>query len=235
MCVVSVLILLVGIYTKEGTAVTKAPLRETLAAGLIKVSGWDLVSPLVDPFTGSGTIPIEATTLALGLAPGRNRKFSFLNWPAFNMDLWKNVQKQQLRQPVSCDPTIYGSDRDQGAIEVAMANASRACVLEKIHFSCSSFSGVELPSGISKGWIVSNLPYGVRTITKDPRNLYAQMGKVFKQKFAGWNVALMARTKDLPCLFQHINIPFLDVSTCKEIDNGGIKVTLLLAKIPHHT
>eukprot|EP01126_Amoeba_proteus_P007077 TRINITY_DN1250_c0_g2_i30.p1 TRINITY_DN1250_c0_g2~~TRINITY_DN1250_c0_g2_i30.p1 ORF type:complete len:156 (+),score=23.66 TRINITY_DN1250_c0_g2_i30:26-493(+) len=97
MCVVSVLILLVGIYTKEGTAVTKAPLRETLAAGLIKVSGWDLVSPLVDPFTGSGTIPIEATTLALGLAPGRNRKFSFLNWPAFNMDLWKNVQKQQLR------------------------------------------------------------------------------------------------------------------------------------------
>ncbi len=65
-------------------AVAKAPLRETLAAALLMASGWDLASPLLDPFCGSGTIPIEAAMMALGIPPGINRRFAFMDWPGYD-------------------------------------------------------------------------------------------------------------------------------------------------------
>jgi len=72
-------------------AAAKAPLRETLAAGVLLASGWDRVSPLLDPFCGSGTIPIEAALLAKDLAPGRLRRFAFMDWPGFDQDRYERL------------------------------------------------------------------------------------------------------------------------------------------------
>ncbi len=74
-------------------AIAKAPLRETLAAAIIMASGWDRQSPLLDPFCGSGTIPIEAAMMALGIPPGADRHFAFMDWPGFDAELWQQVRK----------------------------------------------------------------------------------------------------------------------------------------------
>ena len=69
-------------------ATAKAPLRETLAAAIVMASGWDSISPLLDPFCGSGTIPIEAALLARRIPPGGRREFAFMDWPNFDPEIW---------------------------------------------------------------------------------------------------------------------------------------------------
>ena len=104
-------------------ALAKAPLRETLAAGMLLASGWDRRSPLLDPFCGSGTIPIEAALLAAGLPPGLHRRFAFMDWPDFDATLWESIL-DQVTPPANPRPAILASDRDAGAIAMARANAT---------------------------------------------------------------------------------------------------------------
>ena len=87
-----------GLLHRRGyrLATAKAPLRENLAAGLLLASDWDLCSALIDPFCGSGSIPIEAALLAAGWAPGRSRRFAFMDWPDYQATLWEGLlQKSQ--------------------------------------------------------------------------------------------------------------------------------------------
>lgn len=165
-------------------ATGKAPLRETLAAALLRASAWDKTSPLLDPFCGSGTIAIEAALWARGVPAGAKRRFAFQDWPSFDgkapAEGTKNAQV----------PRILASDRDAGAIESARANAARAGVADAIEFSVRAVSAVELPPG--PGWVVTNPPYGVRVSEgKDLRDLYASLGKTLKSKAPGWNVTLL--------------------------------------------
>lgn len=144
------------------TAVTTAPLRETLAAAMVIASGWDRRSPLLDPFCGSGTIPIEAALLAGRIAPGRRRGFRFHHWPGFDQALWSRVL-ERARQEERTDalPEIVGSDRSGAAIRAAAANAARAGVGRFIRFVQADASRLD-PLPDAPGWIVSNPPYGVR-------------------------------------------------------------------------
>lgn len=104
----------------------KAPLRETLAAGLILASGWDSATPLLDPFAGSGTIPIEAALLARRIPPGRHRTFAFHRWPSWNPERWTLLLETADAQSLDKAPAaILASDRDAGAIAAATANAGR--------------------------------------------------------------------------------------------------------------
>jgi putative N6-adenine-specific DNA methylase len=197
-------------------ATAKAPLRETLAAGLILASGWDGKSPLLDPFCGSGTIPIEAALMASRIAPGGSRRFAFMDWPGYDPASWQSLLTESANQQRSHIPKIYASDRDAGAVQMAQANAQRAGVVDQIEFSCRAVSAIE-PEGV--GWVVTNPPYGLRvSANKDLRNLYAQFGKVLRNKCVGWQVAILC--SDLQLLHQ----TGLQLDTHLSLVNGGVNV-----------
>ena len=208
-------------------AVAKAPLRETLAAALLMASGWDLASPLLDPFCGSGTIPIEAALMALGIPPGINRRFAFMDWPGFDDTLWQSIHAPSSALPGQ-PPVIQASDRDAGAIKMAQANAERAGVSGFIEFKCQAVSSITPPPELDeivpvpeRGWVVTNPPYGLRlSAGKDLRNLYAQFGNVLREKCPGWNLSVLC--SDLVLLGQmHVRM-----DTSLSLVNGGIRVRL---------
>jgi len=204
-------------------AVAKAPLRETLAAAMLLGAGWSGEMPLIDPMCGSGTIPIEAARLARRMAPGRDRRFAFLDWPETNLAAW-NARLEQAREselersPVS----ISGADRDTGAIDAARANAERAGVLGDIDLRVEAISA--LTPDDSRGLIVSNPPYGARVGERDRlRNLYAQLGNVAKKKRPEWSLALLLSDRQLEA---QVGVPFREVF---ETRNGGIPVRFVMA------
>jgi putative N6-adenine-specific DNA methylase len=204
----------------------KAPLRETLAAGLLLAAGWDGASPLVDPFCGSGAIAIEAALIARRIAPGKNRRFAFMDWPGFDPALWKRLVQEAAGQELPAPPApILASDRDEGAVHICHSNAARAGVEGDIQITRRAFSDME--SQPVPGWIVTNPPYGVRVSpNKDLRNLYSQLGNVLMEKFPGWNVGLLTAGEFYA---GHTRLQF-----GKPLDmvNGGLKVQFFTGRVP---
>jgi putative N6-adenine-specific DNA methylase len=197
----------------------KAPLRETLAAGMLLASGWDKASPLLDPFCGSGTIPIEAALMAGHIPPGYRRDFAFRDWPSFDRKAWRSLLSDIPQTRLKLPPRIMASDRDAGAIEAARTNAERAGVSDLIEFSCRAVSSVDPPAG--SGWVVTNPPYGVRTKgAKDLRNLYAQVGNVLRARCPGWQVTMLCSS------IQLLHSTGLEFDRGISLRNGGIKVRL---------
>lgn len=202
-------------------AVAKAPLRETLAAGILLASGWDLRSPLLDPFCGSGTVPIEAALMALGIPPGGRRRFAFMDWPGYEAAVFRELCSASQEQPTASQerPVILASDRDAGAIRMALGNAERAGVADCIEFSQRAVSAIEPPP--RPGWVVTNPPYGRRVSEgKDLRNLYARFGSVLQEKCPGWNLSVLCSD---PVLLGQMQ---LELDTSLALVNGGIKVRL---------
>ena len=148
------------------TAVDDAPLRETLAAGLLMASGWTKRAPLVDPFCGSGTIAIEAACMARRIAPGRDRSFALLHWPRAEEVRWERLIAGADDERVERIPTIAGSDISAHAIAAATANAVRAGVADDVQFTVMAADAVRL--GARPGWIVTNPPYGERLRASAP-------------------------------------------------------------------
>ncbi len=201
-------------------ATAKAPLRETLAAGMLLASGWDGRAPLLDPFCGSGTIPIEAALLARNIAPGKDRRFAFMDWPDFADDVWAEVRAAAVAAERTTALTLLASDRDAGAIRAAEANAARAGVAADIAFTCQAVSAITPPPG--PGWVVTNPPYGVRvSAAQDLRNLYAQFGNVLRAHCPGWRVAFLCNNRQL---VQQTQLR-LDASLAWV--NGGLRVRLV--------
>ena len=206
-------------------AVAKAPLRETLAAGLLMASGWDLASPLLDPFCGSGTIPIEAALMALGIPPGINRRFAFMDWPGYDESLWQDTAGT-WQKAAGSPPLIQASDRDAGAIKMAQANAERAGISDTIEFKCQAVSSITPPPVPGRGWVVTNPPYGLRLSEgKDLRNLYAQFGNVLRQKCPGWHLSVLCSDRAL------LGQMHIQMDTSLSLVNGGIRVRLGRGKV----
>ena len=205
-------------------ATAKAPLRETLAASLLLAAGWDTTSPLLDPFCGSGTIPIEAALLARRIAPGKGRHFAFMDWPNYDSKLWKACLDQAKAAEVSTVAPILASDRDAGAIRISQENAERAGVADAIQFSCRAVSAIEAPTG--PGWVVTNPPYGVRVSpTHDLRNLYAQLGHVLRSLCPGWKVGILCNSESL---VGHSGLRFEQKIS---LVNGGIPVQYFMGQV----
>jgi putative N6-adenine-specific DNA methylase len=201
-------------------ATAKAPLRETLASAMVMASRWDIISPFLDPFCGSGTIPIEAARLARRVPPGYSRHFAFMDWPNFDSKSWNKLLADAGKAIVSAIPRIIASDRDAGAIQAAQANAERAGVADCIEFSCKAISAIHPPPG--PGWVVTNPPYGVRLRkTSDLRNLYAQLGKVLRARCSGWHVTILCDS------IQLIRSTRLKFDKGISMTNGGLKVKLV--------
>jgi putative N6-adenine-specific DNA methylase len=213
-------------------ALARAPLRETLAASMLLGSGWDGASPLLDPMCGSGTIPIEAALIARRIAPGlanpdrAPRRYAFSAWPEFDAARWDAAvarAREEIR-PATGVP-ILGSDRDEGAIQAAAANAARAGVSDDVEFGVRPISAIDPPPG--PGWIVINPPYGVRVGERDPlRNLYAALGRTLRAGAPGWTLALLSPDHALE---RQVGIP---LDEALRTSNGGIPVRLVVGRVP---
>ena len=200
-------------------AIAKAPLRETMAAAMLRASGWVGKSPLVDPMCGSGTIAIEAAMIARKIPPGLKRDFAFLNWADADTERWTTLIEHARAQILKASPVrIAASDRDAGAIEAARSNAVRADVAADIDFAVQAVSAA-MPVGSGPGALITNPPYGERLGDSDAiRNLYAQMGNVARKSFAGWIFGMLSPDKALE---SQTKLPLEEKFKAK---NGGIPV-----------
>lgn len=214
-------------------APAKAPLRETLAAAVLLAMGWDGHLPVLDPFCGSGTIPIEAALLARRIAPGLRRSFAFEQWPGSDPAVLEQERAQAQRQVLEAAPApIHASDHDPGAIRAARANAERAGVADDIVFGCRSVA--ELAPLPGPGLLVTNPPYGRRV--GDRRRLarpYATLGRALRQTLPGWEAAILAPVATPAAVFDALarasGLVFREVMRTR---NGGIAVRLLGAVAP---
>jgi len=170
----------------------KAPLREDLAQALLRVSGWDRASPVVDPMMGSGTLPIEAARMARGLAPGLDRSFAFEHFPAFESARWEALRAATREGVTATLPfPVHGSDRDAGAVGIAGRNAERAGVRDDLTLNQAAISAAPFPEA-SAGALVTNPPWGGRLGKgRDLRPLYQTLAKV-AAKVPGWKLAFVA-------------------------------------------
>jgi putative N6-adenine-specific DNA methylase len=207
-------------------AVTQAPLRETLAAAIVLGSRWDQRGTLLDPFCGSGTIPIEAALLARRIAPGRGRRFQFMDWPDFDASIWDRVVARAVEAELPQPPgAIVGSDRSGWAMRAADGNAKRAGVADDVVFERTDVSELSPPPG-GPGWIVTNPPYGVRLGARDElRRLYAEFGAVLRERFARWSVSILSTDRRLDA---QLRIALLDRF---RTTNGGIRVHFLSGRV----
>lgn len=164
----------------------EAPLRETLAAAVVALTGWDGSVPLVDPMCGSGTIPAEAALLAARMPPGLQRSFGFQRWLDFDGRLWDEVLKEaedSIRKvPVGL---ITGYDLDNRALLLAARNIAKAGLEGQVHFFHAALQEFQ-PEG-DKGVVIINPPYGMRMGEEDElRELYCQIGDIMKKRCRGW-------------------------------------------------
>ncbi|MCQ2519944.1 MAG: class I SAM-dependent RNA methyltransferase [Lachnospiraceae bacterium] len=161
--------------------VSKAPIAENLAAALIMLTPWREDRILVDPFCGSGTIPIEAALMAANMAPGMNRDFNAMDWnDIVGSRVWKDAfdeARDEVCMPSECD--IQGYDIDKSMIETARANAKLAGVDSLIHFQARDVAQLSHPK--KYGFLITNPPYGERLEEKEAiARLYKVLGERYK-------------------------------------------------------
>lgn len=162
-----------------------APINEVLAAGILRLSGWDKKSTLIDPMCGSGTIAIEAAMWAADIPAMIERThYAFKNFSSFNKNAWEKVQKEGNHRPKTLDFDILASDIDGQMVQIAKRNASVAPIGNMIKFS--RIDALKLHPEVASGTLICNPPYGER-MGEEIETLYQEMGDWFKQSLTGFN------------------------------------------------
>ncbi|AGL03121.1 THUMP domain-containing class I SAM-dependent RNA methyltransferase [Desulfoscipio gibsoniae] len=196
---------------------SQAPLKETLAAALIILSRWHPDTVLMDPFCGSGTIPIEAALIGQNIAPGINREFVSESWPTIPRELWRQARKEthdlaHYDRPLD----IIGTDIDNDVLKLARQNAGEAGVEELIHFQRLPLADVR--SSKKYGKIICNPPYGERLgEIREVERLYREMGHVFG-RLDTWSYYILAAHPQFERLFGR------PATKKRKLYNGNIKV-----------
>ena len=179
----------------------KAPITETLAAALISLTPWKKDRLLIDPFCGSGTIPIEAALIGLNIAPGMKRDFQAMAWDnIFPKSLFKEAKKE-AEDLIDRETklSIQGYDLDTSALDAARGNLSLAGLEGNIHFQQRDMR--DISSAKKYGFIITNPPYGERLEEKEAMpQLYREMGKAF-QKLDEWSYYIITGFEDAPKYF----------------------------------
>jgi len=173
----------------------EAPLRENLAAGVIRLTGWREPTPLLDPMCGSGTLLVEAAMMALDAAPGLNRSFGFERLANFDAGAWQALRKRALarRKPVTRLP-IFGRDKSGSALKLAHENLAAAGITGAVELKQMDILDGSPPA--AAGILVMNPPYGERQEPGDElAALYPRLGDALKQRHAGWTACIL--TADL--------------------------------------
>jgi len=180
-------------YRKLSSA---APLKETLAAAMIDLSRWHPDRLFIDPFCGSGTIPIEAALIALNQAPGLKREFAAEHWPAIPAKMWQEARSEandMIKRDLHLK--IRGSDINGEVLSLARYHARQAEVEGQIHFQQMPLSEVQTKD--KYGFMVCNPPYGQR-LEDIPavERLYRDMGGIFKKNFETWSFYVLTQHKE---------------------------------------
>jgi putative N6-adenine-specific DNA methylase len=205
-------------------AVSKAPMRENLAALFLHSCGFAGTEPVFDPMCGSGTFVIEAAEMALGLKPGRSRRFAFERLAGFDAGQWAAMRGAGEPAALPEGLRFYGSDRDAGAVRMAAENAARAGVSGVTAFTQTNVSEIVPPPGSAglAGLVIVNPPYGGRIGERTQlAPLYRTLGQVLRERFGGWRVGLVTSDRKLA---EATRLRFASVSG--PIDHGGIGVRL---------
>ena len=168
-----------------------APLNEVLAAGLIKLTGWNGSDPLIDFMCGSGTIAIEAALLACGIHPGDLRKeYGFQKWKDYEPKIFDEIANKNRGISSNTGIRVHASDIATESVRLAMRHARNAGIFNNIHFETCHFQDVVPPA--PPGIVVINPPYGERIVQQNLNELYAQIGDKFKKSFAGYDAWIIS-------------------------------------------
>ena len=206
-------------------ATGEAPLRENLAAGILRLAGWTPGVPLLDPMCGSGTILLEAAQMALDIAPGLGRHFVFEKFKNFDAGRWRELtQKRGERRKPRTPQAIYGSDLSGDMLRAAHANLAGAGLAEVVSLKRDDVLDITAPA--TEGIIVSNPPYGVRLGEQEAlAEFYPKLGDVLKKQFSGWRAYFLSADMRLPKLIH------LAVSKRIPLFNGALECRLFEYKM----
>lgn len=182
---------------------SEAPLRETLAAAMILLSRWKPDRVLIDPFCGSGTIPIEAALIGQNIAPGFLREFAFNHWPNISRNLWQQV-REEAEDLAKRDRKLHiiGTDINEEVLSLARYHARQAGVEGQIHFQCQPVA--QMRSRYKYGYLICNPPYGERLgEIREAEKLYREMKEVFGL-LDTWSFYVLTSHPDFEKLFGRI-------------------------------
>jgi putative N6-adenine-specific DNA methylase len=202
-----------------------APIRENLAAGILRLAKWQPGMPLLDPMCGSGTFLIEAAQMSLNIQPGIGRGFAFEKLKNFDAQLWNKMREHALAAQLPVKPLeIFGSDLYGDALKTSMRNLEEAGLSESVQLKQANILEISAPA--EHGILVANLPYGERMGELDElAELYPKLGDVLKKKFGGWTAYLFTADKAILKLMR------LSPSKRTPLFNGAIECRLLEYKI----
>ena len=203
----------------------EAPLKENVAAGILRLSGWQPGTPLLDPMCGSGTFLVEAAQMALNIAPGAGRGFGFQQLKNFDLAIWKDLLDAAMdAEKPAADAQIYGSDISPVAVRAALANLDRAGLLPAVTLATGDVLEIAAPA--ASGTMIANPPYGERLSELDElAAFYPLLGSALKRNFAGWNCYLLTADLRLPKLMR------LTPSKKTPLYNGAIECRLFEFKM----
>jgi putative N6-adenine-specific DNA methylase len=199
-----------GYRVKQG----EAPLNEVLAAGMIRLSGWDGSTDFLDPMCGSGTLPIEAALIAQNIPAGKLRKdYAFEKWKDYDQLLWEKVRENFTKKEFT--NKIYASDVDSSNLLNAQTNARMALVFNKITFQKSDFRDLSIP--LENATILTNPPYGERLREENLNGLYEMIGERLKHHYAGNSAWIISSALD--------SLRYVGLKTSAKLDlfNGPLK------------
>jgi putative N6-adenine-specific DNA methylase len=192
-----------------------APLRENLAAGLLRTAGWKPGIPLFDPMCGSGTILAEAAQMVAGIPPGARRRFAFEKFSNFDAETWLAIKGDFKPNPLPTAPTIFGSDISGDMVELSRKNLARAGIQFEVPLKQIEAQEVKPPTDADgqplAGILLTNPPYGERIGVRGDRALpteelftqfFTAFSSTLKQRFAGWSVFLFSADLGLPKLMR---------------------------------
>jgi putative N6-adenine-specific DNA methylase len=204
--------------------VSRAPLRETLAAGMLELAGFRGDEPLWDPMCGSGTLLVEAAHIALNRAPGLDRSFAFERFACHDVAAWE-AQKAQARAGQRERPVapLWGSDLNAGALGTARRNARRAGVQEHLVLERQDVTRPQSPPTAPSGLLITNPPYGIRVGQKEALEpLLRALGALLRERLPGWRGAILVPQ---PASQTALG---LELDDAFELQNGGIRCQLLV-------
>ena len=202
--------------------VGRAPMRETLAAGVLALAGWRPDEPLWDPMCGSGTLLIEAALRACRIAPGLSRSFAFERWPGTERGGWAARRERAAAEALPAAPApLHGSDVNAGALGTTRRNARRAGVADSLVLSRADVRTLS-PGSLAAGLLATNLPYGRRVgRPSELESTFAALATALTTRFGGWRAALL--TADPERLGQAFR---RRPEAVFPLDNGGLRVAL---------
>ena len=199
----------------------EAPIKETLAAGLVLLSRWGFDDrALLDPVCGTATILIEAAMIAKNIAPGKNRTFASEHWPIISQEIWDlNRKEAHDLEKRDIKPLIFGSDINNRMIDIAKKNIRDAGFEDCI--SVKTLPLKDISSAYKHGVIIANPPYGERlSEAEDTEELYKDMGRVFENMFPDWSYFIITSNTKFENLFGKRS------TKNRKLYNGGIKCYL---------